>query len=264
MKPTETRISTSDERSITVRGKDLVEDLIGRVSYTEMVFLLIQGRMPTRTEVTVLDACLVTLAEHGLTLNTLVARFVTSAVPDQTQVAMGASLMTIGDTFVGTMEGCACILQDGIRKGGDLRAYCAEVVARHRSEKRAVPGFGHRFHKPDDPRSPRLLQVGREAGCKGKYIELLEILGQEVDHASGRHLTINATGAIAALLCEIGFAPDVMRGLAVVSRSGGLVAHISEERKSRSARLIEHLAKDHVVYSDGGSDAFSSRARRMP
>ena len=250
LKPTDTHISTSDEHSITVRGKDLVQDLVGRISYTEMVYLLIQGRLPTRAEVTILDACLVTLAEHGLTLNTLVARFVTSAVPDQTQVAMGASLMTVGDTFVGTMEGCAVILQEGARKGGDAKTYCAEVVARHRSEKRAVPGFGHRFHKPDDPRSPRLLQVAREAGCKGEFIDLLNVLAAEVDRACGRHLTINATGAIAALLSEIGFEPDVMRGLAVVSRSGGLVAHISEERKSSSARLIEHLAKEHVIYSD--------------
>jgi len=254
VKPTETHISTSDEHSITVRGKDLVQDLIGHVSYTEMVYLLIQGRLPSRAEATILDACLVTLAEHGLTLNTLVARFVTSAVPDQSQVAMGASLMTVGDTFVGTMEGCARILQEGVRNGGDARVYCADVVARYRSEKRAVPGFGHRFHKPDDPRSPRLLQVAREAGCKGDFIDLLNVLALEVDSACGRHLTINATGAIAALLSEIGFEADVMRGLAVVSRSGGLVAHISEERKSRSARLIEHLAKEHVIYSDAQTD----------
>jgi len=250
VKPTETYISTSDERSITVRGKDLVQDLIGRVTYTEMVFLLIQGRLPAQSEVRILDACLVTLAEHGLTLNTLVARFVTSALPDQTQVAMGASLMTVGDTFVGTMEGCARILQDGVRQGGDARAYCAGIAARYRAEKRAIPGFGHRFHKPDDPRSPRLLQVAREAGCKCEYVDLLDVLAVEVDRAWGRHLTINATGAIGALLLEIGFEPDVMRGLAVVSRSGGLVAHISEERKTRSARLIEHLAKEHVIYSE--------------
>jgi len=117
-----------------------------------------------------------------------------------------------------------------------------------------VPGFGHRFHKPDDPRSPRLLGVAREAGCKGEFIDMLTLLATEVDRASGRHLTINATGAIGALLSEIGFEPDVMRGLAVVSRSGGLVAHISEERKTKSARLIEHLAKEHVTYFDPGSN----------
>jgi citrate synthase len=255
LKQTETRIATSDDHSITVRGKDLVNDLIGRVTYTEMMFLLIQGRMPSAMEVKILDACMVGLAEHGLTLNTLVARFVTSAVPDQTQVAMGASLMTVGDQFVGTMEGCARILLEGMARGGDLQAYCADVVATHRAEKRAVPGFGHRFHKPDDPRSPRLLQVAREAGCKGDYIGLLEMLAVEVDKAAGRHLTINATGAIGALLCEIGLASDVMRGIAVTARSGALVAHIAEERQSRAARLIEKLAKENVLYTDGDGTA---------
>lgn len=250
MRPDETHIATSDERSITVRGKDLVNELIGHLTYTEMAFFLIRGRRPTRAETTILDACLVTLMEHGLTINTLAARFVASAVPDQIQVAMGASLMTIGDTFVGTMEGCARILQEGVRAGGDPRAYCAEVVRKYRAEKRAVPGFGHRFHKPDDPRTPRLFAVAREAGCRGDHIRLLEVLGEEVDRAAGRHLTINATGAIGALLSEIGFEPEVMRGLAVVSRSAGLVAHIAEERRSGSARLIERLAKEHVRYRD--------------
>ena len=91
--------------------------------------------MPTSIVSKVLDACLVTLAEHGLIPNTLVARFVTSAIPDQTQVAMGASLLTIGDTFVGTMEGCARILQEAAIRGGDKRAFCAEVVGKYRHKK---------------------------------------------------------------------------------------------------------------------------------
>ena len=134
--------------------------------------------------------------------------------------------------------------------GGDARTYCAEIVAKFRGEKKAVPGFGHRFHKPDDPRSPRLFAIAEEAGAAGPHIAMLRILAEEVDRAAGRHLTINATGAIGALFSDIGFGPEVMRGLAVVSRSGGLVAHIAEERQSGSARLIEKLAKQNVQYRD--------------
>ena len=245
-----TYLCTTDETSITIRGKDLVNELVGHLTYTEMVFFLLRGRVPSAAETRVLDACLVILMEHGLTLNTLTARFVASAVPDQMQVAMGASLMTIGDTFMGTMEGCARILQAGAKAGGDPRAYCAEVVAKHRAEKKAVPGFGHRFHKPDDPRSARLFQIAEEAGAAGPHIAILRILAEEVDRAAGKHITINATGAIGAAFSDIGFAPDVMRGLAVVSRSGGLVAHIAEEKQSGSARLVEKLAKQNVRYRD--------------
>lgn len=250
----ETFLCTSDETSITVRGKDLVNDLVGHLTYTEMVFFLLRGRRPTGAETRVLDACLVMLMEHGLTLNTLVARFVASAVPNQVQVAMGASLMTIGDTFMGTMEGCARILQAGVRAGGDPRAYCAEIAARHRAERKAVPGFGHRFHKPDDPRTPRLFAIAEQAGAAGPHLAMMRILAEEVDRAAGKHITINATGAIGALFSDIGFGPEVMRGLAVVSRSGGLVAHIAEERESGAARLVEKLAKQHIHYRDPPPD----------
>jgi citrate synthase len=250
-----TYLCTSDETSITVRGKDLVNDLVGHLTYTEMVFFLLRGRVPSAAETRVLDACLVTLMEHGLTLNTLVARFVASAVPDQMQVAMGASLMTVGDSFMGTMEGCARLLQEGVRAGGDGRAFCAEVAERHRAERKAVPGFGHRFHKPDDPRTPRLFAIAEQSDAAGPHLALLRILAEEVDRTAGRHLTINATGAIGGLLSDLGFTPGVMRGLAVVSRSGGLVAHIAEERESGSARLVEKIAKQHVRYRDPPPDS---------
>lgn len=245
-----THLCTTDETSITIRGKDLVRDLVGHLTYTEMVFFLLRNRVPTPAETRLLDACLVILMEHGLTLNTLTARFVASAVPDQIQVAMGASLMTIGDTFMGTMEGCAKILIAGVKQGGDARAYCAGVAQKYRAEKKAVPGFGHRFHKPDDPRTPRLFEIADQCGAAGPHIALLKILTEEVDRVAGKHITINATGAIGAAFADMGFPPEVMRGLAVVSRSGGLVAHIAEERQSGSARLIEKLAKQNVRYRD--------------
>lgn len=244
-----THLCTTDETSITIRGKDLVRDLVGHLTYTEMVFFLLRNRVPTAAETRLLDACLVILMEHGLTLNTLTARFVASAVPDQIQVAMGASLMTIGDQFMGTMEGCAKILMAGVKQGGDARAYCAGIATKYRAEKKAVPGFGHRFHKPDDPRTPRLFEIAEQCGAAGPHIAMLKVLAEEVDRAAGRHITINATGAIGAAFADMGFPAEVMRGLAVVSRSGGLVAHIAEERQTGSARLIEKLAKQNVVYS---------------
>ncbi|MEQ9152587.1 MAG: citryl-CoA lyase [Parvibaculum sp.] len=246
----QTQISISDETSITIRGKDLVEDLMGRLTYTEMVFFLVQNRLPTPMQTRVLDACLVALMEHGLTLNTMVARFVASCAPDQMQMAMGASLMTVGDKFVGTMEGCARILEAGVRRGGDGADYCRGVVAEFTAAKTPVPGFGHRFHKPDDPRSARLLTIADEAGLSGAHVALLRTLSAEIDRARGKHVTINVTGAIGATLADIGFSAEVMRGLAVVSRSGGLVAHIDEERRTGSARLIERLAKENVTYAD--------------
>lgn len=249
-KPPKTRIATSDATSITVRGRDLVNELIGRHSYTEMLYFLIAGRMPTAGETKVLDACLVTLMEHGLTPSAIVARLVADNVPDEPQAALAAGLLTVGNVFVGTMEGCARILKVGVETEGDAEAYCRDVVEAHRQERRALPGFGHPIHKPDDPRPPRLFAVAEEAGCEGRYIALLQTLGAELDRRAGRHLTINATGAIAALLLEIGLPVECLRGIAVVSRAGGLIGHLLEERATHSGRAIWEMVDQSIEYED--------------
>jgi citrate synthase len=245
-----TQIATSDAQTITVRGKDLVNELIGRYSFTEILYFLITDRFPSAGQTRVLDACLVTLMEHGFTPTSLVARLIHDSVPGEAQVAMSAGLLAIGSVFVGTMEGCGRILRAGLAEGGDLDAYCRRVVAEHRAAKRALPGFGHPFHKPDDPRPPRLFQVAAEAGVPGDHIALLQRLNGEIDRAFGRHLTINATGAIGALLLEIDLPPEAMRGIAVVSRSGGLVGHLLEEQRTHSARKLWALAEEHIPYED--------------
>jgi citrate synthase len=245
-----TRIATSDARSITIRGRDLVNEIIGRHTYTEVLYFLTTGRMPSAGETRVLDACLVTLMEHGLTPSAIVARIVADNVPEEPQAAMAAGLLTVGSVFVGTMEGCAKILSVGIAQSGDLEAYCRDVVAKHRAEKRALPGFGHPIHKPDDPRPPRLFAVAEEAGHSGRHVTLLKQLGAELDRQAGRHLTINATGAIAALLLEIGLPAGAMRAIAVVSRAGGLVGHLLEERETRSGRFFWQMIDEESPYED--------------
>ncbi len=246
--PPKTRIAHSDATTVTIRGKSLMDDLIGKLSFTEKMNFLIKHRPPTVAETKVLDACLVTLMEHGFTPSSLVSRMVHDSVPDQVQVAMAAGLLTIGGVFVGTMEGCAKILKTGIEAGGDLDEYCTGVVREHIAARRPMPGFGHPFHKPDDPRPPRLFQVAEEVGLNGPYVQLLHRLNGIVDREMGRHLTINATGAIGALMLEIGIPAEIMRAIAVVSRCGGLPGHILEEMEMPTARKLWALAEEHVPY----------------
>ena len=102
-----------------------------------------------------------------------------------------------------------------------------------------MPGFGHHLHKPVDPRAYKLIELGRaEPELKGAHLDALMTLSQAVDEVWGRPVTINATGAVAALLGELGVPTAVMRGFAVISRAAGLVAHIVEEQKSPSGRFI--------------------------
>ncbi|WP_299451491.1 citrate/2-methylcitrate synthase, partial [uncultured Pigmentiphaga sp.] len=127
-----TSISTSDETSITVRGVDLVHDLIGKVSFTSMLYFLATGRLPSESEETIVDACLVTIMEHGINPSTIVTRLVSDNVPAEPQVAIAAGLMTVGGVFAGTSEQCARILvelADAVARdgAGAVRATAARL-----------------------------------------------------------------------------------------------------------------------------------------
>lgn len=247
--PVTTQIATADATSITVRGKSLTQELMGRKSFTEMIYFLTCGRMPTPAQARVLDVCLVTLMEHGWVPTSMITRLAADSVPDQVQVAMAAGLLTVGPVFAGTMEGCARILMEAQCEAGDPDAFCRRVVESHRASKQAMPGFGHRAHKPDDPRSPVILAVVEEVGLAGAHVAMLKRLSRHVDEVYGRHLTINATGAIAAALLEIGLPVEAMRGIAVISRAGGLLGHILEERQTGAAREIWRLTRENIPYA---------------
>ena len=140
-----------------------------------------------------------------------------------------------------------------ILAAGESEDACAKAIAaRYRESRQPLPGFGHRLHKPDDPRSARLLALAEERGMPGRHVRALRSLARAVDEAYGRHITINATGAIAAVLGEIGFPHEVARGVAVVSRAAGLVGHILEEGREPAARFIWELAEREVPYEPGG------------
>jgi citrate synthase len=248
-KPPATRIARHTRDAIFVREANLVDELIGTLSFTEMMYLQLMGKRPSAAQTRVLDAVLVTLMEHGLTPSVIAARIVYDSSPEAVQAAVAAGLLAVGSTFVGTMEGCAGLIEEVLAAPeGEAEQRAKAIAERHRSAKTPLPGFGHPIHKPDDPRSPRLLSLAEQAGVPGRHIRALRTLAAQVDAVYGRHITINATGAIAALLGEIGVPRPVMRGIAVVSRAAGLVGHIREEQLDPAARHIWQLVEEQVPY----------------
>lgn len=246
-----THIAHHTPDTITVRGIDLVNELIGKVTFTEMMLFQITGKRPTAAQTALLDAVLVTLMEHGLTPSAIVTRLIYMSAPEALQSAVAAGLLGVGSTFVGTMEQAAKLLEEILAapEGVDARAHA--IAARYRKGGQPLPGFGHRLHKPDDPRSARLLALAEAHGMPGRHVHALRSLARAVDEAYGRHITINATGAIAAVLGEIGFPHEVARGVAVVSRAAGLVGHILEERRGPAGRFIWELTEREVPYEAG-------------
>jgi citrate synthase len=245
-----TSIATSTADDVVVRGKSLCHDLIGKIGFTQMTYFHITGRMPTAAQTAVVDACLVTLMEHGLTPSVMAARLVYSSAPEALQGAVAAGLLGVGSVFVGTVEGCAALLERIVVAEGGIDVEARRIAEEHRAALRPVPGFGHPVHKPDDPRSAAVLRVAEAQRVADKYVAALRALAAAVDAVHGRHITVNATGAIAAALADAGVSAEIMRGFAVLARCAGLVGHVHEEQRQPAMRTIWEAA-DRAVPYDG-------------
>jgi citrate synthase len=227
--------STTDQ--IFVRGHDLTADLIGKVSLGDVAFLELKGRLPNPHESVMFNALVVTLVEHGLTPSTIAARLTYYGAPEALQAAVAAGLLGMGDRFGGSIEQAARSLQEA-PPGDELRAAARHIVEEHRAKKEVIPGLGHPIHKPADPRTARLFELARENGFSGRHVELMQLISEEATRAYGRDLPVNATGAIAAIASEMELSWRICRGLAVMARAIGLVAHLQEEMEEPMAGEI--------------------------
>ena len=210
--------STADR--IGVYGKDLPNEILGHLNLGDVAFLALTGRTPNPKESKLFNAMAVTLVEHGLTPSAIAARMAYVGAPEAMQAAVGAGLAGLGSVFVGSTEGVAKMLS----QGKDTRTLLAE--------NKRIPGLGHPIHKPVDPRTVRLFEIARETGFYGKFCQQMEEIAKE------KKLTLNATGAIGALACELGLDPKCVRGIGVMARAVGLVGHILEESREPMALEI--------------------------
>ncbi len=251
MKSPVTRIGspTSDVSRLVMRGRDVLTEVIGRMTFAEAFYFIVVGKELPRDKLPVFDACMIILMDHGITPTAMVARLIADSLPGQPQVAVAAGTMMVGEKFVGTMTGMGSLLQEGVASGKDPRVWARAVAEDAVRTKRRLPGFGHPYYHPNDPRTVRLLEIAREHGVAGRYVALLEVLSEELDRASAKRITLNVTGALGALLSELGFPAAAMRGLAVVSRSAGLVAHTVEEAGQPISPALMNFAGD-IEYRD--------------
>ena len=256
-----TDIAWSTPDSITAFGRDLPSEILGKVSFGDMAFLEITGRIPGPEESRMFNAMLVTLVEHGLTPSTIVARMTYLGAPESMQSAVAAGLSGLGSVFVGSVEGTAQMLYEVMPTpdaDADLSALAEGIVARFAERRAILPGIGHPFHKPIDPRTPRLIELAQETGFAGPYIALVQEVAATAERAKGKSLPVNATGILGALCCEMGFDWRVCRGIGVMARAVGLVGHILEEIRNPIARQIwlqtEAAATDHFRATEPKED----------
>ena len=225
-----TGICGFDADTIRVRGRDLVEDLIGRVPFTEYLYLQATGRVPTAAQAAVVDAVMVTIMEHGLVPSAVVTRLTHYGAPESFQGAVAAGLLGVGDRYAGTAGECGAILERIVGEPDTGRhARALEEVRTYRETRRPVPGFGHPIHTEHDPRVPKLIEVAREADTSGEFIDAMGTLEATLQEVTGKTLVTNISAAIAAVLGEAGIPASLMRGIVLTARCAGLVGHLHEE-----------------------------------
>jgi citrate synthase len=240
-----TWIGSSTPDRITVAGRDLPSEVMGRLTLTELAYLLVTRRPPTTAERRLVDAVLVSLADHGLTPSALAARLTYTGAPEAVQGAIAAGLLGAGSVFLGPAGDTAQFLADALRDhagGADddvsLRTIAETAVADARQAGRRVPGLGHPVHRAEDPRTPRIYELATEEGLLGPHLRLLRLVADAHEDAAGRHLPINGAGAGGAALADVGIPPAGVRGFVLIARTAGLVAHLAEEAENPLGRPL--------------------------
>lgn len=243
-----TAITKIEPNKIAMKGYG-VQELMGQVPFSHVVFLLLKGELPSEAEGTLMDAMLVSSIDHGVTPpSALAARTVASGGAPLT-TAVAAGIMAINRYHGGAIEGCMRVLLEAVKRkresGKDASTVAGEMLDEYKAARKRIPGYGHRVHT-EDPRSVRLFALADELGMSGEYVEMAHDVRGAMKEKLGRDLPMNVDGAIATMLCEMDFPPEMSNGIFAISRSGGLVAQVYEEQtRMRPMRRIDPSAHEY-------------------
>jgi citrate synthase len=248
-----TAIIDIEPGAIRVRGYP-IEQLIGAIDFPQMIWLMLRGEVPSKAQSALLGAALVAAVDHGPQAPSIAIARMAMTCGVGINNAMASATNVLGDVHGGAgeqaMELYAAIaaraepLETAVRAGIDC------FQAEH---GKFVPGFGHRFH-PVDPRGPRLLALvdaAVQAGTvSGRFAAIGRAVEAELGRRTGKHLTMNIDGSAAVIFSELNFAPTLGRGLFILSRSVGILAHAWEQ--SRQGGRIKGPIPPEFLYSYTG------------
>lgn len=215
-----TAISTHKDGELYVRGHALA-GLINKHSFTEMIFLLLAKRMPNEKEVKLLDAVLVSCAEHGVEAPSAFSARVSVSTGNSLHAALAAGILATGEWHGGALEKAAEYLQS--------EKTPSQIVRDVRESGGRLAGLGHKIYKDKDPRAELLFAKAKELGFSGNYVLRMHELQNELEKQSGKKLPINIDGAGAALISELGFDWRLGKAIFVLGRLPGMIAHAHEE-----------------------------------
>ena len=255
-----TAISHVETDKIVTRGYNQ-RDLIEKIRYSDMVFLILKGRLPSLKEGKVFNHVLVSFCDHGATPpSTQTARLIASSGSPLNSAVAGA-LLSFGNKHAGAIEKTMNLFQSSINsiyKTDDsdidnkqiaslaIDIYSEYVITNH--EK--IPGFGHRYHNVD-PRADKLMELVIKEGFIGPHIKLALALEDLVYEK--KNIKLNVDGANAAILSDLGFTPDLGLGVFIIGRLPGIIAHIHEENMDED-EFRRFCDLDDIIYDGGRYD----------
>ena len=229
-----TEIGFTTPDAITVRGKNLSDEVLGRFDFVDMIYWLNFSRLPDEREKAMVNLILVAAADHGLTPSALSSRLTYLGAPESVQGAVAAGLLGAGSRFLGTIQNVAEQLQQAAQDLDTLEDEAVmdaarRLVQRSRQSRSPIHGLGHNIHVDGDPRVPVLRDVSEQHGYYGKHWRLALAVPRVFEQDHGKKLPLNAAGALGAIIADMGLDAILARGLILVGRSAGLVAHLREE-----------------------------------
>jgi len=252
-----TALTAIEPNKILVRGYPL-DELMGRLTFGEAIYLLLMGEAPSPSIGSLMEALLVSFIDHGATPPSTLAARNTATTGAPLRACVAAGVLGFGRYQGGDIESCMQFLDTGlelVRDGRSYRDAARTLVQKHVEADEPIPGFGHRVHTRD-PRAARLFQMALELEVEGQHIQMIRAVEMAVSELpDGHRMPVNIDGAIAAVCGDIGIPPEAANALFIISRVPGIAAQAQEERK-REAPMRQIDPKDHVY--DG------PRQRRLP